>query len=220
MRPLPGSTAGHRSGDAESAAVRPQSVPVHAGSAYFITDEATLDAMDEPLAAPTRSQDGWKQSTTDHDKTRTASEAASSSQQYGGGSTCQQELSSSEASWVEAGAESSAAIQVPGSVEPGSLPVTPALSTTPGPCSTFSSASSRRNSLLSSEYPESHVVPESAYQELSGTTETNGSAPQLIMPTLAIPSRRPFTEVGQALGRLKVLIAGTSGKGRQTTVQL
>lgn len=37
------------------------------------------------------------------------------------------------------------------------------------------------------------------------------SAPQLIMPSIQMPSRRPFTEKGKATGRLKILIAGDSG---------
>lgn len=37
------------------------------------------------------------------------------------------------------------------------------------------------------------------------------SAPQLIMPSIKMPSRRPFTERGKGLGRLKVLIAGDTG---------
>lgn len=37
------------------------------------------------------------------------------------------------------------------------------------------------------------------------------SSPQLIMPSIKMPSRRPFTERGKSLGRLKVLIAGDSG---------
>lgn len=37
------------------------------------------------------------------------------------------------------------------------------------------------------------------------------SAPQLIMPSIQMPSRRPFTERGKATGRLKILIAGDSG---------
>ena len=36
-------------------------------------------------------------------------------------------------------------------------------------------------------------------------------APQLIMPSIMMPSRRPFTENGKRLGRLKVLLAGGSG---------
>ena len=37
------------------------------------------------------------------------------------------------------------------------------------------------------------------------------AAPQLIMPSIMMPSRRPFTENGKRLGRLKVLLAGGSG---------
>ena len=38
------------------------------------------------------------------------------------------------------------------------------------------------------------------------------SMPQLIMPSLRMPSRRPFTERGKAMGRLKVVLAGASGE--------
>ena len=37
------------------------------------------------------------------------------------------------------------------------------------------------------------------------------SSPQLIMPSIKMPSRRPFTERGKSMGRLKVLIAGDAG---------
>ena len=37
-------------------------------------------------------------------------------------------------------------------------------------------------------------------------------APQLIMPSIQMPSRRPFTERGRNLGGLKILLAGDSGK--------
>jgi len=39
-----------------------------------------------------------------------------------------------------------------------------------------------------------------------------GGGPQLIMPQIVIPSRRPFTENGKRIGRLKILIAGDSGR--------
>ena len=42
------------------------------------------------------------------------------------------------------------------------------------------------------------------------------SAPQLIMPSIKMPSRRPFTEKGKNMGRLKVLIAGRSGMSKET----
>lgn len=54
--------------------------------------------------------------------------------------------------------------------------------------------------ILSSEEDEAHSA--SALQD---------SAPQLIMPSIQMPSRRPFTERGKATGRLKILIAGDSG---------
>ena len=46
---------------------------------------------------------------------------------------------------------------------------------------------------------------------LSGSS----SASQLIMPSIKMPTRRPFTERGRAMGRLKVLFAGASGRRKQ-----
>lgn len=39
-------------------------------------------------------------------------------------------------------------------------------------------------------------------------------ASQLIMPSIKMPSRRPFTEKGKAMGRFKILLGGASGKFR------
>ena len=47
----------------------------------------------------------------------------------------------------------------------------------------------------------------------------SGSAPQLIMPSLKLPSRRPFTHEGKSMGRLKVLIAGDSGVGKTSLIK-
>ncbi|CAK7228069.1 hypothetical protein SBRCBS47491_006779 [Sporothrix bragantina] len=47
----------------------------------------------------------------------------------------------------------------------------------------------------------------------------SGSAPQLIMPSIKMPSRRPFTEAGKNMGRLKVLIAGDSGLGKTSLIK-
>ncbi len=43
------------------------------------------------------------------------------------------------------------------------------------------------------------------------SSELLDSAPELIMPSIRMPSRRPFTDKGKNMGRLKVLIAGDSG---------
>jgi hypothetical protein len=42
------------------------------------------------------------------------------------------------------------------------------------------------------------------------------SAPQLIMPSIKMPSRRPFTQRGSTLGRCKIMVAG--GKGTNSLV--
>ncbi|KAA8895656.1 Septin-domain-containing protein [Sphaerosporella brunnea] len=46
-----------------------------------------------------------------------------------------------------------------------------------------------------------------------------GGGPQLIMPQIVIPSRRPFTEKGKRIGRLKMLIAGDSGIGKTSLIK-
>lgn len=97
--------------------------------------------------------------------------------------------------------------------------------------SVLSSTSSRRASLtLSSiDFQESHVAS-------SAVSQTEGSPPlprphyahhpsfatampdvtpspesQLIMPSLVVPHRRPFSKQGQSIGKLKLLVAGRKG---------
>ncbi|KAI5808518.1 Septin-domain-containing protein, partial [Peziza echinospora] len=43
--------------------------------------------------------------------------------------------------------------------------------------------------------------------------------PQFIMPTIRMPSRRPFTDRGKRVGRLKILIAGDSGIGKTSLIK-
>lgn len=43
-------------------------------------------------------------------------------------------------------------------------------------------------------------------------TSMQNSAPQLIMPSIRMPSRRPFTARGKALGRFKIMVAGAEGE--------
>lgn len=38
------------------------------------------------------------------------------------------------------------------------------------------------------------------------------AAPQLIMPSLAVPQRRPFSDAGKSVGKLRIMVAGQSGK--------
>lgn len=40
----------------------------------------------------------------------------------------------------------------------------------------------------------------------------SGCFPQLVMPSIQMPRRRPFTTRGKAMGKLKILVAGQAGK--------
>jgi hypothetical protein len=42
--------------------------------------------------------------------------------------------------------------------------------------------------------------------------------PQLVMPSLAMPTRRPFTEQGRSMGRLKVMVIGPRGVGKTSLI--
>ncbi|CEI68771.1 hypothetical protein FVEN_g8026 [Fusarium venenatum] len=43
--------------------------------------------------------------------------------------------------------------------------------------------------------------------------------PQFIMPSLTVPRRRPFSEVGKSLGKLKIMVAGQSGIGKTSLIK-
>lgn len=107
-------------------------------------------------------------------------------------------------------------------------PVTPIMLGTSGPASALSSVSSRRNSfagslsedILGSQVPSSMVDGEGGPGDsMPVSMMDSGSAPQLIMPSIKMPSRRPFTDEGKAMGRLKVMIAGESGIGKTSLVK-
>lgn len=74
-----------------------------------------------------------------------------------------------------------------------------------GPVSTVSS---RRHSLgASSPQRRGHSAAPSSDEH-----SRRGPAPQLIMPSLAVPQRRPFSEAGKSVGKLKLLVAGSEGE--------
>jgi hypothetical protein len=97
-----------------------------------------------------------------------------------------------------------------------SRPYTPLSYHSPAPESLLSSPDSRRNSDTGSYMDDvaSQAIVSSGDEERAVRQEMmdSGSAPQLVMPSIKMPSRRPFTERGKNMGRLKVMIAGDSGK--------
>ncbi|KAI9692193.1 MAG: hypothetical protein M1822_006423 [Bathelium mastoideum] len=44
-------------------------------------------------------------------------------------------------------------------------------------------------------------------------------APQLVMPSIKMPTRRPFTERGKQVGKLKILVAGAAGSGKTSMIR-
>lgn len=105
-----------------------------------------------------------------------------------------------------------------------SMPLTPLNTDTPSPMPTSGvpstpSAVSLHSLKLSDE---DSTMDESASQAVTSSGEEEGadvntqhgesvSFPQLVMPSIQMPSRRPFTTKGKAMGKLKVLIAGETG---------
>ncbi|KAK4507403.1 hypothetical protein PRZ48_001138 [Zasmidium cellare] len=71
---------------------------------------------------------------------------------------------------------------------------------------------------------ESSVVDDASSQALfsSGGEEDDlpqvERTPQLVMPSLAIPGRKPFTELGRRLGRAKILVVGAKGVGKSSFI--
>lgn len=58
----------------------------------------------------------------------------------------------------------------------------------------------------------SQAIVSSEEDDMEPQSEIMESVPQLVMPSIKMPSRRPFTDRGKGMGRLKVLIAGDSGR--------
>lgn len=103
-------------------------------------------------------------------------------------------------------------------------PATPHLADAPSPIpmsgmSSTPSAVSLQSLKLSDD---DSIVDESGSQAVMSSGEeegadattqqgSSGSFPQLVMPSIQMPSRRPFTIKGKAMGKLKVMVAGESG---------
>ncbi|KAF4634729.1 hypothetical protein G7Y89_g3374 [Cudoniella acicularis] len=104
-----------------------------------------------------------------------------------------------------------------------SRPFTPLSFGSHAPASLMSSPGSRRNSDAGSYLDDiaSQAIVSSGDEEREGGQDMmdSGSAPQLVMPSIKMPSRRPFTEKGKNMGRLKVLIAGDSGVGKTSLIK-
>ncbi|KAK6430516.1 hypothetical protein LTR95_013327 [Oleoguttula sp. CCFEE 5521] len=55
--------------------------------------------------------------------------------------------------------------------------------------------------------------------ELAVLPVSSEADPQLVMPSLTLPSRRPFTDRGRHMSRLKVMVVGPSGSGKTSLIK-
>ena len=85
------------------------------------------------------------------------------------------------------------------------------LSSFPSSPKSYSNRSFRPSDEDSIDEAGSQAVVSSSDDDVGPTAGPQNSVPQLIMPSIKMPSRRPFTDMGKNMGRLKLLVAGDSG---------
>ncbi|KAI9708417.1 MAG: hypothetical protein M1828_002989 [Chrysothrix sp. TS-e1954] len=60
---------------------------------------------------------------------------------------------------------------------------------------------------------------ENDQDESTGRDDNHDSAVQLVMPSILMPSRRPFTEKGKHMGKLKIMVAGGNLCGKTSLIK-
>ncbi|KAF2797764.1 hypothetical protein K505DRAFT_297791 [Melanomma pulvis-pyrius CBS 109.77] len=114
------------------------------------------------------------------------------------------------------------------SIHAPSVPRTPPRTDAPSPIPTPAIPSTPRSLSVQSlkltdeesgpDEAASHVVTSSEEEEERQQSDS-GSFPQLVMPSIQMPARRPFTIKGKAMGKLKILIVGESGIGKTSLIR-
>lgn len=189
---------------------------------YFLADEAAADAsLEQSLPSPHRPRESRKSPssekpesepdishhTAENDGSNAGDPVSTEGQMMAQGDSRPATPSAKSATGTPASLAQAAVSQ----------PMTPILLGTSESAYGLSGSSSRRNSLEGSLFGgfgsgAVSTAGEARLEPSSSAMMDSGSAPQLIMPSIKMPSRRPFTEEGKAMGRLKILLAGDSGK--------
>lgn len=65
----------------------------------------------------------------------------------------------------------------------------------------------------------SQVLQSSSGEDEEDVSSTQERLPQLVMPSISMPARRPFTTRGRNMGRLKVMVVGPSGIGKTSLIK-
>lgn len=99
-------------------------------------------------------------------------------------------------------------------IRPESAPVSQEPSLPGSPKSLSSQSLPRSEDELTQDDYSSQAVEsdeESQEQVLTSAVSVQDVAPQFIMPSIRIPSRRPFTDRGKQLGKFKIMVVGSPG---------
>ncbi|KAI0881943.1 uncharacterized protein GGS22DRAFT_171178 [Annulohypoxylon maeteangense] len=218
MRPFPGDDAfgRQRSADHDPA---PLMASTSSQMSFFFADESSMDSYLEQSNPHSRFLDARKAAAStvhlpprkdDKDGEASRQTAAHQDRDY----TFAYSPSSRDSVFTRSPASMRSHNQSP------SRPITPImLGTSLFTGSVLSSPSSRRNSFTGSLSEHAVSSDEESLDHRPSNILDSGSAPQLVMPSIKMPSRRPFTETGKSLGRLKVLFAGDSGVGKTSMVK-
>ncbi|KAK9417121.1 hypothetical protein SUNI508_09139 [Seiridium unicorne] len=224
MRPLPGDDAFGRQRSADYDGVAAANPTANSQMSFFLADEDTVDSyLDQPSVGCSRLKDARKPAGQGHglslgkdDKSTDLSRSISRESER----ECDSMYSPFSAATLPSPTPMPASSH---NHAPLSRPITPITLGTSVTGSLLSSPSSRRNSLggsISENAVSSDEEDHAAEAERSTSNMgDSGSAPQLVMPSIKMPSRRPFTEIGKSLGRLKVLCAGKSGVGKTSLLK-
>ncbi|KAI1106908.1 hypothetical protein F4804DRAFT_299440 [Jackrogersella minutella] len=218
MRPFPGDDAfgRHRSADHDPAPLMASTSSCH--MSFFLADESSIDSYLEQSNPHSRFLDIRKAA---------ASTAILPRRDDKDGETSKHTAIHTDRDYMSAyspTSRDSVFTRSPASMKSQnhsspSRPMTPFMLGTSCTGSIISSPSSRRNSFAGSLSEHAVYSDEESFEHGHSGMVDSGSAPQLVMPSIKMPSRRPFTETGKSLGRLKVLFAGDSGVGKTSMVK-
>lgn len=102
------------------------------------------------------------------------------------------------------------------------MPASEAGASTPKSASLMSFRLSDEESVASQAIASSEEDEEDEEDAEAGAdkgTEGDTSLPQLVMPSIQMPTRRPFTDRGKRMGRLKVMVVGPRGVGKTSLIR-
>ncbi|KAL5118367.1 hypothetical protein ACEQ8H_003716 [Pleosporales sp. CAS-2024a] len=215
MRPLPG-------GDALSSHIKPRSrkssvddaavASSHVPTAFFLRREEEME-MEQSSAACANTQPHTRPQEKSPFGVQSLADTLEAA--FGAEDTPAAKRSSSCPSTKPSAPLTPLTLNVPSSAPTSGMPSTP-------------SAVSLQSLKLSDEESS---MDESSSQAIASSGEEDGAEttthprstavgfPQLVMPSIQMPSRRPFTTKGKAMGKLKVLVAGESGIGKTSLVR-